>query len=123
MNYVIHDCINSGFVFVPLPHAGIRIAHAATTWAETLKFARDPQFVQKLRDVVGLYLNPLKKALVFIGELRKARSRPRNRAQTRMALQRQTHDHKVSFRWRCATPYSPIRLCDRFFVDSSFLNC
>lgn len=31
----------------------------------TFKVSRDPQFVQKLTDVVGLYLNPPDKALVF----------------------------------------------------------
>jgi hypothetical protein len=31
----------------------------------TFKVSRDPQFVQKLIDVVGLYLNPPDKALVF----------------------------------------------------------
>lgn len=32
---------------------------------ETFKLSRDPQFVEKLHDVVGLYLNPPDKALVF----------------------------------------------------------
>ena len=32
---------------------------------ETFKFSRDPQFVEKVRDVVGLYLNPPEKALVL----------------------------------------------------------
>jgi hypothetical protein len=31
----------------------------------TFKVSRDPQFVQKLIDVLGLYLNPPDKALVF----------------------------------------------------------
>jgi transposase len=32
---------------------------------ETFKLSRDPEFVKKLRDVVGVYLNPPDRALVF----------------------------------------------------------
>ena len=32
---------------------------------ETFKLSRDPEFVAKVRDIVGLYLNPPEKALVF----------------------------------------------------------
>jgi choline dehydrogenase-like flavoprotein len=32
---------------------------------ETFKLSRDPQFVEKLRDIVGLYLDPPDKALVL----------------------------------------------------------
>ncbi len=32
---------------------------------ETFKLSRDPEFVRKLRDIVGLYLNPPAKALVL----------------------------------------------------------
>ena len=32
---------------------------------KTFKLSRDPQFVEKLYDVVGLYLNPPDKSLVF----------------------------------------------------------
>ena len=32
---------------------------------ETFKLSRDPQFVEKVRDVVGLYLNPPERALVL----------------------------------------------------------
>jgi transposase len=32
---------------------------------ETFKFSRDPLFVEKVRDVVGLYMNPPEKALVL----------------------------------------------------------
>ena len=39
---------------------GLRPHHIST-----FKVSRDPQFVQKLIDVVGLYLNPPDKALVF----------------------------------------------------------
>ena len=33
--------------------------------AETFKLSRDPQFVAKVRDVVGLYLNPPERAVVL----------------------------------------------------------
>lgn len=33
--------------------------------SETFKLSRDPQFVDKLHDIVGLYLNPPERALVF----------------------------------------------------------
>ena len=36
--------------------------------ARTFQLNRDPQFVEKLTDVVGLYLNPPDKALVFCAD-------------------------------------------------------
>jgi hypothetical protein len=33
--------------------------------AETFKLSTDPQFVEKVRDIVGLYLDPPDKALVI----------------------------------------------------------
>jgi transposase len=33
---------------------------------QTFKLSRDPKFVEKLTDVVGLYLNPPEKAMVFM---------------------------------------------------------
>ena len=32
---------------------------------ETFKLSRDPQFLEKLQDVIGLYLDPPEKAIVF----------------------------------------------------------
>jgi len=32
---------------------------------ENFKFSKDPQFVEKVRDIVGLYLNPPDGAMVF----------------------------------------------------------
>lgn len=32
---------------------------------ENFKFSRDPQFVEKVRDIVGLYLNPPDRAIVL----------------------------------------------------------
>jgi transposase len=42
--------------------------------AETFKLSSDPQFVEKVRDIVGLYLDPPDKALSS-ASMRKARSR------------------------------------------------
>ena len=36
--------------------------------SRTFKLSRDPEFVKKMRDVVGLYLNPPEKALVFCAD-------------------------------------------------------
>jgi hypothetical protein len=33
-------------------------------WIERFKLSKDPEFVEKLTDVVGLYMNPPDKALV-----------------------------------------------------------
>ena len=45
---------------------------------KTFKLSRDPAFVKKLRDVVGLYLNPPAKALVLCVDAR-SRHWARNR--------------------------------------------
>ena len=54
-------------------HAGISPATVQRIWdahglqphrVRTFKLSNDPQFVEKLTDVVGLYLNPPDKALV-----------------------------------------------------------
>jgi transposase len=42
---------------------------------ESFKLSRDPHFVEKLRDVVGLYLNPPDKAL-YSQSMRRAKSKP-----------------------------------------------
>ena len=54
--------------------AGVSAASVRRVWkayglkphrVETFKLSRDPQFVEKLEDMVGLYLNPPQHALVF----------------------------------------------------------
>jgi hypothetical protein len=42
---------------------------------ETFKLSRDPDFVRKLRDIVGLYLNPPAKALVLSVDEKSQRAR------------------------------------------------
>jgi transposase len=65
---------------------------------ETFKLSKDPKFVEKVRDIVGLYLNPPEKALVFsIDE--KSQIQALDRTQPLLPLRpgipaRQTHDYK-----------------------------
>ena len=42
-----------------------RRSGSSPTWSDTFKFSTDPQFIDKVRDVVGLYLDPPEKALVL----------------------------------------------------------
>src|SRR5437899_12024920 len=49
-------------------------AHLQPHRTKTFKLSRDPHFVRKLRDVVGLYMNPPAKALVL--SVDEKRSRP-----------------------------------------------
>jgi len=65
---------------------------------ETFKFSRDKQFVEKLRDVVGLYLNPPEHALVLSVD-EKSQIQALDRTQPLLPLRpgipaRQTHDYK-----------------------------
>lgn len=65
---------------------------------ESFKLSRDPLFVEKLRDVVGLYLNPPERALVLSVD-EKSQIQALDRTQPVLPLQkgipaRQTHDYK-----------------------------
>jgi transposase len=65
--------------------------------AETFKLSRDPDFVRKLRDVVGLYLHPPDKALVLCVD-EKSQIQALDRTQPVLPLRpgipaRQTHDY------------------------------
>ena len=64
----------------------------------TFKVSRDPQFVQKLIDVVGLYLNPPDKALIFCVD-EKSQIQALDRTQPGLPLKpgrcgTMTHDYK-----------------------------
>ncbi len=64
---------------------------------KTFKLSRDPEFVRKLRDVVGLYLNPPAKALVLSVD-EKSQIQALDRTQPVLPLRpglpaRQTHDY------------------------------
>ena len=65
---------------------------------ETFKLSRDKQFLEKLKDVVGLYLNPPDKALVLCVD-EKSQIQALDRTQPLLPLRpgipaRQTHDYK-----------------------------
>jgi len=64
---------------------------------KTFKLSRDPQFVSKLRDVVGLYLNPPDKAVVLCAD-EKSQIQALDRTEPVLPLrpglpERQTHDY------------------------------
>jgi transposase len=64
---------------------------------ETFKLSRDKQFIEKLHDVVGLYLNPPDKAIVFcVDEKIQIQALERTRLTTPLRPgipERQTHDY------------------------------
>ena len=65
---------------------------------ENFKLSRDPEFVRKLRDIVGLYLNPPAKALVLSVD-EKSQIQALDRTQPILPLrpglpERATHDYK-----------------------------
>jgi len=66
--------------------------------AETFKLSRDPQFVAKVRDVVGLYLNPPERAVVLCVD-EKSQIQALDRTQPILPMgpgipERATHDYK-----------------------------
>src|SRR5438132_2316579 len=66
--------------------------------AETFKFSTDPQLEAKVRDVVGLYLNPPEKAIVLCVD-EKSQIQALNRTQPILPVrpglpERATHDYK-----------------------------
>ena len=69
--------------------------------ARGFKLSRDPQFLQKLTDVVGLYLNPPEKALVVCVD-EKSQIQALDRTQPGLPLKKgrcgtMTHDYKPGF--------------------------
>jgi transposase len=65
---------------------------------ENFKFSKDPQFVEKVRDIVGLYLNPPDRAIVLCVD-EKSQVQALNRTQPILPLApgvpaRQSHDYE-----------------------------
>lgn len=65
---------------------------------ETFKLSRDPLFVEKVRDIVGLYLNPPERAVVLCAD-EKAQIQALNRTQPLLPMrpgqpERRTHDYQ-----------------------------
>jgi len=88
-------------------HQGISKSTVSTLWrshnlkphrTKTFKLSRDPKFLQKLTDVVGLYLNPPDKAIVLCVD-EKSQIQALNRTQPGLPLKKgrcgtMTHDYK-----------------------------
>jgi transposase len=65
---------------------------------ETFKLSNDPQFIEKVRDIVGLYLNPPDKAMVLCVD-EKSQIQALDRTQPVLAMapgvaERRTHDYR-----------------------------
>ena len=80
---------------------------------ETFKLSRDRHFVEKLQDVVGLYLNPPDKALVLCVD-EKSQIQALDRTQPLLPMRpgvpaRQTHDYK---RNGTTTLFAALRMLD-----------
>src|SRR5579862_1245688 len=65
---------------------------------ETFKLSKDPQFVEKVRDIVGLYMNPPERAMVLCVD-EKSQVQALNRTQPILPLRpgvpaRQSHDYE-----------------------------
>jgi transposase len=88
-------------------HQGISKSTVSNLWrshnlkphrTKTFKLSRDPKFLQKLTDVVGLYLNPPDKAIVLCVD-EKSQIQALNRTQPGLPLKKgrcgtMTHDYK-----------------------------
>src|SRR6266404_6277228 len=82
-------------------NAIVRIWHAFGLQphrVENFKFSKDPQFVEKVRDIVGLYLNPPNRAIVLCVD-EKSQVQALNRTQPILPLApgvpaRQSHDYE-----------------------------
>jgi transposase len=82
-------------------NAIVRIWHAFGLQphrVENFKFSKDPQFVEKVRDIVGLYLNPPDRAIVLCVD-EKSQVQALNRTQPILPLApgvpaRQSHDYQ-----------------------------
>jgi transposase len=84
---------------------------------EHFKHSKDPRFVEKLRDIVGLYLHPPARAVVFSVD-EKSNIQALDRTRPVLALQphvpeRQTHDY---IRHGTTTLFAALRLLDGVVV-------
>jgi transposase len=87
----------------------------------TFKLSRDKQFVEKLTDVVGLYLNPPDKALVFCVD-EKSQIQALDRTQPGLPLKRgrcgtMTHDY---VRHGTTTLFAALNVLDGTVIGSCF---
>ena len=90
---------------------------------ETFQLSRDKQFVEKLHDVVGLYLNPPDKALVLCVD-EKSRIQALDRTQPLLPLRpgipaRQSHDYK---RHGTTTLFAALSMLDGKVIGDCMLR-
>jgi transposase len=109
-------------------HYGVSPASVQRIWKsyhlqphrlEHFKFSNDPDFVHKVRDIVGLYLNPPDQALVFSVD-EKSQIQALNRTQPILPLrpglpERQTHDYE---RHGTTTLFAALNV-----LDGSVIGC
>jgi len=86
---------------------------------ETFKLSRDPQFVEKLRDVVGLYMNPPEHALVLCVD-EKSQIQALERTQPGLPMKKgrcgtMTHDYK---RHGTTTLFAALNVLDGSVIGS-----
>src|SRR5881296_2916108 len=84
-----------------------------THWSRTFKLSRDPKFIEKLTDVVGLYLNPPQKGIVLCVD-EKSQIQALDRTQPGLPLKKgrcgtMTHDDK---RNGTATLFAALNVLD-----------
>ena len=85
------------------------------------KLSADPMFVEKVRDIVGLYLNPPEKAIVLCVD-EKSQTQALERSQPILPLrpglpERQTHDYVRHGTLSCLPP--TMRLPGEFWADAT----
>jgi transposase len=111
-------------------HLGISHMTVARVWdshglqphrVRTFKLSRDKQFVEKLTDVVGLYLNPPDKALVFCVD-EKSQIQALDRTQPGLPLKRgrcgtMTHDY---VRHGTTTLFAALNVMDGTVIGECF---
>jgi transposase len=86
---------------------------------KTFKLSRDPEFVSKLRDIIGLYLDPPDKALVFCVD-EKSQIQALDRTEPILPLRagipaRQTHDY---IRHGTTTLFAALNVLDGTVIGS-----
>ena len=96
-------------------HSGISTSSVGRIWrafglqphrVETFKLSTDPLFVDKVRDIVGLYLNPPDRALVLCVD-EKSQIQALDRTQPLLPMrpgqvERRSHDYEVTAPPRCS---------------------
>ena len=88
-----------------------RLQPAAASQRDVLSCRPDPLFIDKVRDIVGLYLNPPDKALVLCVD-EKAQIQALDRSQPLLPMrpgqvERRTHDYGATAPRRSSRPSTP----------------